>query len=410
MVASPKTQPKVCMLTGAFPPDYSGAGKQAYFLTKELQARGVDCMVLTRHLTNKERSAKGDVQVEVDGIKVHRLCFDDQAMGIPFSVRAARFLWKNRHQIDIVHCHGVFWPSYVAILWARICRKATLSKVTQFGTDNLKAIERRRLGQLQVSALRNVDRIVAISRELAADYYTDPILSKKVVQLPNGVDTQTFMPISEASKVTLRQRLNLPTETLLVSFVGIIKDRKGVDLLVESWIRLANMNDQTHLLLAGPCDDTSLGGTVDLAYIAQLRQQIEQAQLTDRVIWSGQVDEVIPYLQASDIFVLPSRREGLPNALLEAMACGLACIATNLDGVSEVMPPEAGLQFPMDDVDALTTHLAQLANEPEARKQYGMKARAQIQQNFSLDSIADRYVEMYQQLCLKLQAKNGAQL
>ncbi len=389
---------KVCMLIGAFPPDYSGAGSQAYHLIKKLQCRGVRCFVLTRHLTNNERPAPGDVEEEVDDIQVYRLSFGENSLRRPFSLRVAAFLRKKRHSFDIIHCHGIFWPTYVGILLAHLMGKASLAKVTQFGTDDLSAIRGRRLGHLQVALLSRVDRLIAISSQLATDYQSDPAFADKVVQLPNGVDTKVFQPIMEQAKEDLRRKLGLPLEALLITFVGIVKHRKGVDVLVDAWIRLARSFPQVALTLVGPCDAASQGGTIDLEYVADLRRRIATSGLEKRVFWIGQVADVVPYLQASDIFVLPSRREGLPNALLEAMACGLPCIASDLDSVQEVMLPGTGLIFERGNANALAEHLISLAADQEKRHSLGAAARERVERDFSLDAIADRYVALYRDL------------
>jgi glycosyltransferase involved in cell wall biosynthesis len=356
----------------------------------------VSAFVLTRHLTNRERSAAGDVCEEIDGIVVHRLCFGSQRFGLPYSLRVAMFLWKQRKAFDIVHCHGIFWTTYVGILLAWLLGKASLAKATQFGTDDLRAIKRRRFGWLQALLLGRADRVIAISHELENAFAASPVFAGKVVHLPNGVDTATFWPSGDP--VALRRRLGLPGDAMLTAFSGIMKRRKGVDTLVEAWIKLAGRSPKLVLVLIGPCDASSRGGTAEVEYVAALRQRIADAGLAERVYWVGQVFDVVPYLQACDIFVLPSLREGLPNALLEAMACARPCIASRLDSVQEIMRPGTGLMFEPEDVDALAAHLSALADDRPRREALGAAAREWMECAFSLQAVAKRYIALYDEL------------
>jgi glycosyltransferase involved in cell wall biosynthesis len=392
------TNMHICMLTAAFPPDYSGASQQAHHLIKQLQRRGVECEVITRHMTNHERPAPGDRHETVNGIAVHRLTFGRERWGLPFSVRAAFFLWQRRRQIDLVHIHGIFWATYLAVGVMAFLGKSSIAKATQFGTDNLSAIRQRRFGWLQIRLLRPVGRLVAISSQLAEDYAQDATLAPKVVRIPNGVDLQEFYPVQPSEQAALRRQLNLPTDGLIISFAGIIKPRKGVDLLVEAWLRLAAAHPKLTLLLIGPYDANSQGGTVDLGYVAALRQRITAAGLAERVCWVGQVHTVARYLQTSDIFVLPSYREGLPNALLEAMACGLPCVASDLPSIQEVLREGGGLTFTTGNVDELVKHLSRLITQPQERGRYGSAAACRIAQQFSLSAVADNYLSLYQEL------------
>jgi glycosyltransferase involved in cell wall biosynthesis len=274
--------------------------------------------------------------------------------------------------------------------------KASVAKATQFGTDDLRAIESRRLGWLQTLLLGYADRVIAISRELEMAFAASPTFARKVVRLPNGVDTATFRPSPDMTG--LRRRLGLPIDVVLVAFSGIMKRRKGVDTLVEAWIRIACSSPKVALMLVGPFDTTSQGGTAEVEYVGALRKRIADAGLAEYVYWVGQVFDVVPYLQASDIFVLPSRREGLPNALMEAMACARPCIASGLDSIQEIIQPGTGLMFDLEDIDVLAAHLMTLVNDQPRREALGAAARDWIERAFSLHGVAKRYIALYHEL------------
>ena len=127
---------------------------------------------------------------------------------------------------------------------------------------------------------------------------------------------------------------------------------------------------------------------------AALRAQVKRAGLEDRVEFAGAVPDVRPYLYAADVFVLPSDREGLPNSLLEAMACGLACVAPASAAGDQVLDPSSGIVPPSNDPRDLADALAALEHDPDLRARLGTGARPAAQ-HYSLDAVTDRYEILY---------------
>ena len=119
-----------------------------------------------------------------------------------------------------------------------------------------------------------------------------------------------------------------------------------------------------------------------------------------RVIWTGRREDVHDFLRASDIFVFPSREEGMPNALLEAMAAGLPCLVTRIAGIEEVVTPGLnGVLVPPADITALTTGLRQLLSmEAEGLREMGDNARMHVSKYYSVSTVARRYAELYRSL------------
>jgi len=271
--------------------------------------------------------------------------------------------------------------------------------MSQFGTDDPLAIARRPGGGIQLRLLNTVDRLVSISSELSASARACG-LAGKLVEIPNGVDTARFAPVPPAAREQLRRDLGLPARDVVVLFVGLIKDRKGIDLLVDAWCAYQKQLSGARLLLLGPRDFSTPGvTTIDEPFIRRLETTIEQAGLTDRILFLGYQRNVVPYLQASDLFVFPSRREGLPNALLEAMSCGLPCVATRLPCLADFIESgRNGLLFEPENGEQLATSLMELARDPAGRQKLGQAARATVEARFSLDQVADRYRALYEGL------------
>ena len=136
---------------------------------------------------------------------------------------------------------------------------------------------------------------------------------------------------------------------------------------------------------------------VDANIATAMAAEAQRAGLADRVRCPGLTHDVPSYLQAADLFVLPSRREGLPVALLEAMACGLPAIASRLKGSTDAIIESGanGVLVPAGDVTALAEAIAALLDDAAERRRLGAGARATIAQRYSSGSIADRWLEAY---------------
>jgi glycosyltransferase involved in cell wall biosynthesis len=129
---------------------------------------------------------------------------------------------------------------------------------------------------------------------------------------------------------------------------------------------------------------------------SQLDALAHNLGIAEITYFCGQVNNVEEYLACSDIFVLPSRAEGISNALLEAMACGLPCIATRIDGNRHVLTNAYnGLLVAPDDADELAQAIIRLGQDRMLRERLGQHARQTIIANYALDSVADRYVALY---------------
>jgi glycosyltransferase involved in cell wall biosynthesis len=131
----------------------------------------------------------------------------------------------------------------------------------------------------------------------------------------------------------------------------------------------------------------------------ELMHLAEQLEITDRVLFHGQTDNVLTHLQEADLFVLPSRAEGLSNALLEAMSCGLPVVVSAIPGNVDVIDHnQNGLRFTVDDPDALAQILTSLLTNANQRKRLGRQARQTVERRYSLSAVADQYIDLYRDL------------
>jgi glycosyltransferase involved in cell wall biosynthesis len=182
-----------------------------------------------------------------------------------------------------------------------------------------------------------------------------------------------------------------PAGTPTVAFVGRLLEDKGIRTLVTA-IRL--LNSRAHTV------DLLIAGDVDPANPAS----ISASELTDwtrdpNVRWAGHVKDIAEIWAQAHIAVLPSRREGLPMALVEAAACGRPLIATDVPGCREVVRPgETGLLVPFNEPTSLANAIRQLADSPSLRQRYGAAASRLAVEKFSARAIGDQIVQLYKHL------------
>jgi glycosyltransferase involved in cell wall biosynthesis len=382
------------MVVGAYFPVLAGGSLQCRTLVLALRDH-VRFTVLTTTAVEgvAERS-------NVDGVAVYRVFIDPRRRWTKLAgawqmTRLVRRLARER---DIFHFHGFTEEMLLLYAVARLSGRRTVEKLTSLGWDDPVAI-RRRFGRLFSAAQRRVDRIVAMTPALRERCRIAGVPAAKVVAIPNGVDIERFTPADAATRLALRSRLGLPGDSCLVTFVGFWSSEKGAGVLFDAW-RLAGQQSgvKTSLLFIGSTDPTQ--AEVSPTMVAAVRAQIEREGMEQHVRWLERTEDVAPYLRASDVFALPSSREGLSNALLEAMAAGLPCVCARIpDGTDDLI--ESGVNgwvVPPGDRDSLARVLTALLKNGDTRAAAGARARQTIVDRFAMTAVVDRYLAMYREL------------
>jgi len=205
--------------------------------------------------------------------------------------------------------------------------------------------------------------------------------AEKITIIVNGVAQRTTPPVWPADVP------RLPGTRLLVS-VGRQHPQKGQDVLLRAVAELRR-EFPLQLVVCGRPD----------AATPQLLALCRELRLDDCVTFTGLRPDARELAAQADVFVLPSRWEGMPNVLLEAQADGVACVATAVDGSREVIADgDSGLLVPPDDVPALAAAIGGLLRDDARRAALGAAARARAARDFSLDVMAEKTVALYQQL------------
>lgn len=220
-------------------------------------------------------------------------------------------------------------------------------------------------------------------------------VSTEIAIIPNGVNIERYRPPQTPDeKLEARRDLGLPLDCQLVCGVGTVYPRKGCDLLLEAWHKLADKYPNLHVVWLGRRRDLFVPELA--AYGRKMETLLNRGDAPARIHMLGHSDKVPTYLKASDIFAFPSEREGMPNAVLEAMATGLPTVMTYYRGYSEEMGRKDHDYVLTDrDSDSLANAIDLLLSSESMRAEVGKNALDFIRRTMPLSQSIDRHVDVY---------------
>ncbi len=385
---------KVCMLV-PFLHYTGGMERQALQLAHRLRERQVDLAIITGWYVEeyaRRRYPELRWRDNVGNIPVYRVPVTRVSWRLRlflFGLWSMVLLTSRLHQFQIIHAHQLISTGVAAAFIGSLLGRSVIVKLASGGeVGDLVSLRRAFFGHPPVGFLgRHLDRLVSLTTQIRSELLEAGFPSEKIVVIPNGVDTRRFRPALKGEKERIRESLALPGGRI-VTFVGGLKPKKRVDFLLSAWTRVHERYPDAHLLLVG-----------DGPLRPRLETLCRSLGLATGVTFIGAVENVDLYLRASDLFVLPSLGEGLANALLEAMATGLPVITTDTLGNRDVIVQgENGLLFPQDDEQALAALILHVLDDSARSERLGKAARETAQSRFSLDSVADRYLQLYAEI------------
>ncbi|MCX5747752.1 MAG: glycosyltransferase [Proteobacteria bacterium] len=284
--------------------------------------------------------------------------------------RLARRLRELRP--DVVHTHNRS-PMIYGGPAAKLARVPRLVHTKHGRSDGGRAV---------MVLSRLYDHYVCVSEDTAVVARTTEHVSAKIVSvIANGIDVRAFIP-DAAARGRLRAELKIPPTACLVGTAGRLVPEKNYGLLLEAARGVLGPDVRLVIVGDGP-ERAALQAAVDPAIV-------------DRVHWLGIRHDIPALLSAFDLFALSSTTEGLPIAVIEAMAAGLPILCTAVGGLPGVIRHgETGLLVPPSDVDAYRAALRELAGDPDRRQALGDAARADVAVRFSLDRVMDDYLRLY---------------
>lgn len=248
----------------------------------------------------------------------------------------------RKFQPDLVLAYWLYPDAYGA---ATVAAELGVPLVAGARGSDLRARDAASLA-LTRTALARSTRVLTVSddlRRIAVERFG--VRADRATTVSNGCNTTIFRP---AERAPVRARLGIPTDARLIVFAGRTVPLKGVRELVTAWLELSRSDSNLHLAMLG-----------DGPLRAELEARCAAANVADRAHFPGALpaEQVAAWMQASDVFCLPSHTEGHPNVLVEALACGRPVVATPVGGIVEIVDEHNGLLTPVDDATKLAESL-----------------------------------------------------
>jgi glycosyltransferase involved in cell wall biosynthesis len=349
--------------------NWGGGETQTYYLIQALKDRGYRQSVACQpESALAKRCTK-------DGIPVHLVRMPTQ-FSLSAVIRLRHILQAEKFQL--IHFHT--------------SRAHTIGVLASLGIPALSRIVTRRMehrtgGWLKVIFLynRGVDKVVAISESVRQVLLKAGARNDKVSVIPSAVEVDNFR---SGERQLWRDHFRFAMDDPVVGVVGSLTWRKGIEILLQAAPSLFVKHPNCRILLVGD---------------GPLRQHLvhtaTQLGISHNVLFAGHHEDVAGILAAIDIFVLPSLREGLGVAVLEAMAAARPVVASRVGGIPEsVIDGETGFLVPPGDHEALSRSIIRLLDDPPLREQFGKAGREQVEAKFSVEAMVQQYEALYQEL------------
>jgi glycosyltransferase involved in cell wall biosynthesis len=226
---------------------------------------------------------------------------------------------------------------------------------------------------MQKYAYNAAHRVVANSQAAAECLRREGVAAEKIVVIPNGIDPTLFGP---------REYRGRPRT---IAMVACLREEKRVDVLLDAAPLILARHPEAEIVIVG-----------DGACRAELETRARTNHVADRVRFLGHRDDVPAVLANADIFVLPSRSEAFPNAIVEAMMSGLPVVASSVGGIPELVEDgRTGRLVPPGDVAQLAAAIIDILDHPDRATQMGQTARGRIEERYSFDRMVHQFEALY---------------
>jgi glycosyltransferase involved in cell wall biosynthesis len=371
-----------------YEPTLGGTTRQARNQARELRARGYDVEILTQRL--ELHWPRSEVH---NGLRVRRVTPSGRTFLRMKLLVLSVSRWLRRHRDDIAVVNVIMYPDFVvsavlAGLGTRtvMCWAGLGDATDTVGTRGPLRAPLRAIRRGALSRAAQVALTPALHDELGRLG-----LGRDVSVIPTPVDIDEFRPPDAAQRSAARRALGVDDDELVIAYTGHLRALKRVERLVEAFGQLVASGRPARLVLVGSSRDDFVDRPTSFF------EALGQSPARDRVIITGAVSDVRPYLHAADAFVLPSDREGLSNSVLEALATGLPVVAPASAAGDQVLDQTCGIIPESNAPEHLFAALTKLADDAGYRADLAKGAR-QAAERFALARVVNEYEALYTRL------------
>jgi glycosyltransferase involved in cell wall biosynthesis len=385
----PGAAPSILLVVGAYYPEISAGGLQCQAVSRVLGARA-RMSVLATAVDPSLLSAE-----TVDGVHVTRLTVDvrSRASKASATLRMLAKLSSLVQSVDVVHLQGFSQKNVPVSLMARAFRKPSVLTLHTSGQDEPQSADAR--GRLAGWAFRSAALILPVSPNLVRRCEEAGIPGSKVRLTPNGIDLERFRPPAPGERSAIRRELGWSDQERVVVFVGFFSRDKRPDLLFRAWKQVLQRGVQAKLVYVGATASPYF--EIDETLAQEIRSGAAAFGRPDDVVFVPPTHAMERYYRAADVFVLSSVREAHPVALLEAMACGLPCVASRIEGSTDVIIEDCvnGRLVERDDEHAMAEALSEMLSDSSRAASVGVRARETVVARYDIRQTAERWLDVY---------------
>jgi glycosyltransferase involved in cell wall biosynthesis len=372
---------RILIINSEFPPVGGGAGNASAHIATKLTELGYDITILTSRFANYPNDIVQDgyrlIRIRAGRRKKDRSSpFEQLFFLFSATLHAISLIrtWKPDAIVSFfgIPCGAVAWiiKGFTGIPYLVSLRGGDVPGFRPYDF----ALYHRLVSPILHRIWRQADFLIANSQglqKLATRFDKEA----EIQVITNGVDLDMFSVPK-----------NRKWESPRLLFVGRLVYQKGIDILIKALGRLKDYEWRLDLVGDGP-------------HLPDLERLAKDFGIAERIKYRGWVDKevIIDEYSSANLFVFPSRHEGMPNAVLEAMACGLPVVATDIAGNEElVIQGETGFLIPPENPDALSDVLRNLFLDPLMGKKMGMESRRRVENYYSWDGVASQYARILQ--------------
>ena len=390
----------ICLLTETYYPITGGGETQARVLAAGFAAAGSNTNVLTRRTDSTLPRSE-----YMDGAKLWRLAPTGPGHLKKWGLILSAFirLLRLRNHYDVILVGGYRVLGIPSVIAGHLLGKPCILKADSIGEFSGEFFNpglrrfRLRYDRFPVNvalAIRNkilcrADAFIAISSVIVDELRANGVEAERIQSIPNSVEIERFSPVSTDEKIGLRGSLTIPRDAQVGVYTGRLVSTKGLPLLLRSWESVIERHPDALLLLVGA------GGVGIQNCETELRRFVSNNSLEKNVWFTGSVNNVHQYLQASDFFVFPTEREAFGISVIEALACGLPVVTTATGGIRDIVTDrETALVVPVDDENALGRAIEAVLQGGDAIASMAKSGRRLATERYSERNVLQRYSQL----------------